>query len=276
MITRERLNKFIRRRCHEIRHQVKEFCTSHDGEALHLLRVNIKKLRAMLALIEGCTSQHHLRDKRLKTVYRAAGVIRTAQINLKILHELDMEDEAFVARQQQLIDEGSLLFCLAAHQYQQSVHRVQEDLENCTADIKSQRIRTLFDERIHHLSLFFSAPVLDTVALHNTRKATKELMYMHAMLPAGLAASCCMNAVYLDQLQHKLGNWHDNAVTLSLLKSFEHTGPAILEKLQKTEGVLLDEIKGLTTGFDQKIRMIPGKGGGSAESGRIPLSQKAE
>lgn len=256
MVTRERLHKFIRKRCHEIRHQVRAFCTTHDGEALHLLRVEVKKLRAALVLLQAGRADHHLSAKGLSELYKAAGAIRTAQINFKMLEDLGQQNKAFAAEQQRIIDEGSLAFCLAAPRYRQAVHRVQEELERETVDIKSQAVRSLFKERIGKLALFFSAATLDTVALHNTRKETKELLYMYTLLPPSLAASLFLNKDYLDRLQHSLGTWHDNTVTLSLLQGFGGPDPVLVEKLQAAEDAQLQEIKDLTTGFDQKITAV--------------------
>lgn len=260
MVTRERLNKFIRKRCHEIRHQVRAFCATHDGEALHLLRVEVKKLRAALVLLQECTHNTHLHSRGIKELYKAAGAIRTAQINLKVLGDLGQENRSFTVEQQRIIDEGSLAFCLDAPLYRQVVQETQEELEKDTVDIKPQKIRSLFAERIRNLTLFFSAATLDIVALHNIRKETKVLMYMYTLLPPALAASLPLNKDYLDCLQHSLGTWHDNTVTLSLLQGFRGTDPALLQKLQETDVVLLQEIKNLTAGFDQKISAIPETG----------------
>ena len=260
MVTRERLHKFIRNRCQEIRHQVRVFCTTHDGEALHLLRVEVKKLRAALVLLQAARPDHHLQIKELKELYKAAGAIRTAQINGKLLKDLEQENDAFAEEQQRIIAEGSLAFCLAAPRYREAVHQVEEELEREIVDIKSQTVRFLFTGRIAKLSLFFSAPTLDTIALHNTRKETKELMYMYSLLPPALAASLPMNKDYLDRLQHALGSWHDNTVTQSMLQGFGQPDPALIEKLQAAEAALLQEIKDLTTGFDQKISSVPGAG----------------
>lgn len=259
MVTRERLNKLVRRHCREIRQQVKEYCSTRNGEALHQLRVEVKKLRALLALLQGCTA-HHPNAKGLKEVYRAAGAIRTAQINGKILQERGLENRAFVQEQARLIEAGTASFCHAAQRYRQDVHAVQKALEQDTADIKPQQVRRLFAARIQKLSLFFSAATLDTVALHDTRKETKELMYMYALLPSALAASLPLNKDYLDELQHRLGAWHDNAVILSLLQGFSTTEPALLEKLHEADAALLSDIRELTTGFAEKISR-PSQGG---------------
>jgi CHAD domain-containing protein len=253
MVTRERLHKFISKQCHEIRHQVRVFCTTRDGEALHHLRVEVKKLRAALVLIRSGAPAHHLHTKGIKELYTAAGAIRTAQINLKILQQLGVDNKAFATEQQRIIEEGSLAFCLAANQYRQDVHSAQEHLEAGAADIKPQKVKELFDNRIRKLSLFFSAASLDTVALHDTRKETKDLLYIHTLLPPALAASLHINKEYLDKLQHSLGSWHDNTVVLSLLQDFGNTDPPLLKKLHRADDDLLKEIIELTIGFDAKI-----------------------
>lgn len=272
MVTRERLNKFIRRRCHEIRRQVREFCTIHNGEALHVLRVEVKRLRAAVVLLQSCSSARHLHTKDLKELYKASGTIRTAQVNLQVLQEQETVNRQFADEQQRVIEEGSIAFCLASSRYRQAVQEVQDRLEEGTCAIKTGRVRSLFQERIAKLSLFFSAPALDTVALHNTRKETKELLYIYALLPPALAASLPLNKDYLEQLQHSLGNWHDNTVTLSLLLGFGQPHPGLIQKLQQTDEALLGEIKTLTTDFDQKISAVRQQetGTGNGQNGPAP------
>lgn len=280
MITRERLNKFIRKRCHEIGRQVKVFCSTRDGEALHLLRVEAKKLRAVLALVHDCTSRHHLTAKGLKEVYKAAGAIRTAQINLAVVQDLGLENKDFAAEQQRVIEEGSIAFCLSAYRFRHAVQEMEEDLLHNTGDVKTSKVRHFFAERVQKLSLFFSAPALDTVALHDTRKETKELLYLYGLLPASLAASLHINKDYLDQLQHSLGKWHDNTVVLSLLQKFSNTDP-LGEKLGEADVTLLGEIKQLTADFEHKIKgpardAAPVEKTDEERRGGAPASQQAQ
>lgn len=253
MVTRGRLHKFIAKRCGEIRHQVKEFCATRDPEALHVLRVETKKLRASLRLLQASTGQDHHDAKGLRSVYKTAGTIRTAQINLKILQDLKLDNPAFVREQDKIIGETSATFCKEAQHYRHKLHSFQDHLEASTQDVKSEKVKSFFRDRIAKLSLFFSAGTLDTAGLHNARKETKELMYVYALLPPALAASLGVNTAYLDQIQHKIGDWHDNTVTLSLLQGFGNADPALVGELQRAEAAHLAEIKTLATGFDQKI-----------------------
>jgi CHAD domain-containing protein len=259
MVTRERLNKFIRKRCHEISHQVAQYCATRDPEALHILRVEVKKLRACLALMQGSTPKDHLHAKGLKDLYKTAGEIRTAQINLKILQDLHLENPAFSSEQHRIIEETSAAFCEASHRYRHKIHNVQDRLEDGTRDIKPEKVKTLFAERISRLSAFFASAAPDTAGLHNARKETKELLYIHALLPPALAASLGVNKDYLDQVQHKIGHWHDNTVTQQLLQGFGQADPSLVGQLQQTELSHLQEIKDLTTGFRQKIHTVTGQ-----------------
>lgn len=253
MLTRGRLNKFIAKRCHHIRHQVSAFCATHDPEALHELRVETKKLRACLSLLPLGTHPIHPGTKGIKEVYKTAGQIRSAQINLELLEHLKLENDAFRQEQEKIIREASHAFCAHAQQYRHKVRKVEEHLQAATSDIKPRQVRAFFTERTAKLSLFFSAGTLDTAGLHQARKDVKELLYIHNLLPPALAASLGVNTKYLDTLQHKIGSWHDRAETLALLQSSGAADPALVSELEKAATTEVQEVQAFTFGFDQKI-----------------------
>jgi CHAD domain-containing protein len=48
--------------------------------------------------------------------------------------------------------------------------------------------------------------------LHKARRQIKELLYVHGLLPAGLARELDLDKEYLDRLQDAIGKWHDAAM----------------------------------------------------------------
>lgn len=259
MLTRERLHKFLRKRCHDIRYHVKDFCARHDPEALHLLRVEVKKLKAFVYLLQQGTHHHHIQIKGLKKLYRQAGEIRSVEINKQILQELNWENQELNDKQNQTLKAASEGFCHHASHYRQEVNRVQQDLEKDIEDIKPGKVRSLFKQGVEKLALFFSAASMEVNALHSARKEVKSLMYLHALLPTALATSLGLDTTYLDNLQTKLGDWHDKVVTLSLLKTIDNMDASLVKQLEASCAASLQEIMELASGFDQKVRSDSGK-----------------
>jgi CHAD domain-containing protein len=268
MLTRGRLHKFLRKRCHDIRRHVKDYCVRQDPEALHLLRVEVKKLKALAYLLQNGTQHHHLQISGLKKVYRLAGEIRTVEVNKKILEELELENKEFEEEQQQTLKDASEAFCQHASRYQHNIHRVEHHLEKNLEPIRSEKVRTFFQQGIEKLALFFSAAVMDVDALHSARKEVKNLMYLHALLPASLSASLGLDTTYLDNLQTRLGNWHDKVVTLSLLKTMDDLDTSLVQQLERSCAASLQEVRELACDFNHKVR--------SSDLGKTSLASLSE
>lgn len=234
-----------------------------------MLRVEVKKLKAFVSLLQQGT-RHQIQVKGLKKLYKQAGVIRTVEINRKILQELSLAYKEFEEKQQQSLKEASTTFCQNESHYQDNIHRLQNNLEQSINHIKSEKVATFFQQGIEKLSLFFSAASMDAEALHSARKEVKNLMYLHALLPASLAASLRLNTSYLDSLQSKLGDWHDKMVTLSLLETMDNTDALRLQQLKASCAEALHEIRELACGFEQKVRSD------SAKTIPSPLNGKPE
>ena len=269
MLTRGRLHKFLRKRCHDIRRHVKDYCVHQDPEALHLLRVEVKKLKALVYLLQNSTHHHHLQIKGLKKLYRLAGQIRSVEINKKILQELKLENKEFdQEQQQQTLKAASEAFCQHASHNQHQIHRVEYHLEKNLEPIRSEKVKTFFQQGIEKLALFFSAAVMDEEALHSARKEVKNLMYLHALLPASLSASLGLDTTYLDNLQTRLGDWHDKVVTLSLLKAMDNPDTSLVQLLEQSCTASLQEVRELACGFEQKVR--------TSDCGKTPLACLSE
>jgi CHAD domain-containing protein len=55
--------------------------------------------------------------------------------------------------------------------------------------------------------------------MHSNRKLIKILVYNHKFAGKTLNGSIDFNAKYLDELQSRLGEWHDNVVAAQLFSS---------------------------------------------------------
>jgi CHAD domain-containing protein len=253
MLTRQHLRKFVRKRCRHVAQHLSDYCTTHDPEALHLLRVEIKKLKAFGRLLHK--SAHHQQPnlKSIKPIFIQCGLIRTALLNLDILQHRNLEHETFIQEQKRIIAEESALLCNNLSHYQKKLKHQQTQLMHHTHAIHAPQIKTLFRQGVEKLGVFFSGASIDTAGLHEARKEVKDLMYIHALLPLALVAMLGINIEYLQELQSRIGTWHDNEVTLSLLKQFGQTDPTLIEQLEKENTSLIQDIKDFTTDFDQKI-----------------------
>src|SRR5579872_4755604 len=93
--------KFLDKEWKEMSSRLKAFLESGDQEELHQFRVQIKKLRAMLYLFEHTSRQHGIAKefKPVRKIFKHAGQIRDAHINLQLSSRYVLKNESFEASQ---------------------------------------------------------------------------------------------------------------------------------------------------------------------------------
>src|ERR1700744_5341833 len=86
----------------------KNFVKTGDQEQLHVFRVGVKKLRAMLQLFDATSSKKKLsRDfKPVRKIFKHCGEIRNAYINIQLGAHYHFADENFIVGQLQEIENG--------------------------------------------------------------------------------------------------------------------------------------------------------------------------
>src|ERR1700684_3788915 len=100
---RKKEAKYLNKHWKKMQNGLKSFMQTDDKEQLHVLRVEVKKLRAMLTLIETVTHSKKLHKlfKPVRKVFKHAGEIRNAQINIELAHKYQLHNEKFESDQHQ-------------------------------------------------------------------------------------------------------------------------------------------------------------------------------
>src|ERR1700749_3382634 len=87
----------------------KAFIKTDEQEELHSFRVQVKKLRAMLELLDTNSSGSHLSKdfKPVKKIFKHCGDIRSAYINLQFGVQYKFNNEEFLMNQLYAIESGT-------------------------------------------------------------------------------------------------------------------------------------------------------------------------
>ena len=253
MLSRATLKDFVHKRCRSIQHHLFEYCATKDEEELHLLRVDVKKLKAVVFLLRYLYPGNRNYVKGLKHAYKQAGSIRTAHVNQKTLDKLQSVDSHFQQKQQAIILTESQSFCQLIKHYNGCIEKVEEDMTSQFMNIKNQDVKSFFYSSIQKLSLFFAASPLDENGLHDARKEIKSLLYIGALIPATLLNRIGVNLLFLDKLQHAIGQWHDDADMLTLLQQSK-IDPDLTARLEEERALAFQGVVNLTKDFDTEIK----------------------
>lgn len=232
MLKRKRQQKYLIKRWLEIRRQLYAFSGSGSHDALHKLRVEIKKIRAFVELYKGkigTTGQL----KAVRKIFHRAGIIREANINLQMMKRLHIKQPEFNAEETHVIRRESERFHLHPDRYEKHIRNNIRSLLKVIRPIRNRSIKHWFSRQLKAIAGIFTASSTDQ--FHLARKRIKRLIYIHGMLHKRLTLKLKINIAYLDQLQDAIGEWHDTTVAAELLIDRNTGNKTALNRLRKEQ-----------------------------------------
>jgi CHAD domain-containing protein len=213
MLTKKQQQKYLAKRNKEWKENLAAFSGSHDPEALHQLRVALKKLNAIARFSKDCTGGKAARDfKGLKAMFKQAGVIRDAGNHLHLLEHFHMAPQAFREQQDQLQATATEQFVQHIKDYRRQGKRAGRRLLSDVRSIPVPCIRDWFALHLVKTGILLTAT---GDQLHKARKRIKELLYVEKVLPSPVRKGLGLDINYLHQLQDAIGQWHDAVIVVS-------------------------------------------------------------
>ncbi|HYK47861.1 MAG TPA: CHAD domain-containing protein [Parafilimonas sp.] len=252
MLKKEQQYEYIDKRCENATLAVKNFGENKDHEELHKLRVEIKKLKACAAFTSKLAGEHYKKKLRpVSEIFKKAGEIRTARLNLATLKKYRIRATAFRQGQLAIGENVAQQFNTSSGRYTQVIKSTCDELRDDCGDISNKKIREFYSKKIELLSMFFTEK-FDEGKLHERRKIIKRLVYVDSLLPDKLKAELAINIPYLDTLQDIIGKWHDALVIIDLLNK-AGTGEQKTALLLREKEGLLQAVKLLANHFEKNI-----------------------
>lgn len=247
------LNKLFKK----MKKPVETFIKSGDQEELHAFRVQVKKLKAMLILYSAeSKNQDLLKDfKPVKTVFKKAGEIRNAHINLKLAEKYNLDDADFRNQQQKMLDEGMEKFKNEGKKKLKSVKKAHVVLQNKLHRLPNKSIRKFYQEKVEAIDRFFSGLVFNE-ELHNARKNIKLLLYNQKIAAEAIRHKINLNEDYLDDLQNAIGEWHDHNLAIETLAGTGKDEFEAITDLKNSNAALKKSISEKSSSFMAKINTV--------------------
>ena len=252
MLKRKRQQKYLVKRCLELRLQLYAFADAGGEEALHKLRVEIKKLKAFSKLTKLYKGEKTVTIKKnIKKIFHRAGIIREANINLQMIEQFDIHHTAFGTEAKGTIQQETAKFRLHKTDYNDDIRNNVKAFLKSLQPVRNHDIRHWFTRQLKKIAGEVSTTSTDQ--LHEARKRIKNLVYMHGILQKRLVAALTLNIDYLDQMQDTIGKWHDTTVAVELLAMHNSENKAKISKLHKEQDKAGKAIQTLGDGFWDKV-----------------------
>lgn len=219
MLKKSKQQRFLAKKDKQWQRELEAYGNSRDPEAIHRLRLAVKKIKAVASFSQACSGRDTMKDfNLLKKMYRQAGAIRDAGNHLHLLEKVHSAPEFLKQEQQQLQREAAEDFVDRIKTYRKNGKKAARRL---LADVRSVRpdcIKDWYAAELIKISILLNASGDE---LHQARKEIKTLLYVFGLLPDRSARELHLDRDYLDQLQNAIGEWHDAFVVAADLKGKE-------------------------------------------------------
>ncbi len=200
-----------------------------DDEAIHDMRVAIRRLRTLLKLARGVFGRFHADAVRaaFTAVHRATGTLRDEEVLDETLDEVTCDAPPFVAwKARRRARERSLRRAVVARLRAGDLTRARHLLRALiTLPVRPSRdrpaaklARRAIDRARRGVEQRRDAPTDDGVALHDLRIAYKELRYAAEILGDALPADLAAMREPASKFQKRLGEIHDADMAILAVK----------------------------------------------------------
>jgi CHAD domain-containing protein len=222
---------------------------SSDDEAIHDLRVAVRRLRTLLKLARPIFGRYHADAVRaaFTVIHRATGTLRDAEVLGETLDAIASDSPAVVAwKMRRSARERSLRRNVIARLRAGDLSRARKLLSALvTLPVVPKRdrpavklARRAVERARRNVERQRDASAHDGVALHDLRIAYKELRYSVELLSEALPADLVAMAEPASRFQKRLGEIHDADMALVSLRRARGLDPA-------TRASLLAELEAL-------------------------------
>jgi CHAD domain-containing protein len=222
MLTKKQQRQYLSEKGHQWLDDLTAFGKTQDEEALHRLRLGVKKIKALVRLSETVQGKRLAKDfQPLKKMFRQAGIIRDTKNQLRLLEQRNLLSPEYKKRQVQRVQAITDNFSRHVKKYRRKGQKAGRRLFADVRAIRCGPIRRWFANEIIRTGILLSGSGDDLHQtcdlyrardLHQARKKIKTMLYVQKILPQELVEQLRLDRDYLDQLQDTIGKWHDTLV----------------------------------------------------------------
>ena len=199
------LTTYLDERLTSVEQNLHAYKEDNKPKRLHRMRVDIKKIRAVLRFIRNKYGQEY-ELSRLKTVFHRAGTLRDLQLHIKLMEEAGASEEVVNDLEDQK-NKHKASFASHVPHYLGYTAETRGEITLPAEKLDKKTVKKYFKKRIKKAKQDIAQE--DRSKAHKFRKRLKNVLYLYKALPKKLRKSIKLDAGYLDTLQDKAGDWHD-------------------------------------------------------------------
>jgi CHAD domain-containing protein len=241
--------KYIYREWQSMKNHLRSFLKKEGGqEDLHQFRTGVKKLSAFFTLAESAEKEPDLleRFKPVRKVFKQAGKIRNAYMNLELGKNHLNGNSSFIQEQQQLMKSSVKHFKSHQDEYLAGIRKTGHRLSKRIRPVSNLHINLYYQTLLEQIAALLTKQRFGD-ELHECRKQLKTLIYNYKLIRPVLDMG--FNEAYLEQVQAVIGDWHDNQLTIELFSRGTDNNDTAMANLKKQDKILKTQLNKLTKDF---------------------------
>jgi CHAD domain-containing protein len=224
MLTKKRQQQYFRQRWENIMHHFGQFAKRTNANDIHKLRVELKKIRALIVLRESVGIRFSAHAKKLvRALFKQAGKIRDAQVSAQLVKQMGAGSADFFLHQRNAVEKESKRFVKLVSKHTDELIETNAAAWRKLSAIPFSDVKKYVGKTMRTLKKAYR-PRLKQADLHESRKLIKRLVYLDSLLKEKDRKLLKQNIELLRNLEEEVGKWHDAVVTGDLLKDFRISG----------------------------------------------------
>ena len=228
------LDDYVTRLLNSIEQNLLFYNQNNEAEQLHRLRVNIKRLRALVSFASYVYNRQY-KATLLKPLFKEAGIVRELQINKQILKAFPHPPLRLIDELERKENKLRQLFVQNQLLHLEMINQTNKMLEFPKKRTEKKIVKQYFEKEQKKANKELRKR--NREGLHQYRMSLKKIMYIYDALPEVLQQHIKINKEAIDRQQEDLGDWHDNYAAILFLsqQSLPQKSADSLLKLKETE-----------------------------------------
>lgn len=238
---------------YQMKGDLRDFIKTGDQEKLHHFRVQVKKLRAFLLLVDHTLPHSRLLKtfKPIRQIFKDGGKIREAYLNLQLSSKYGLQNDDFILQQVNSMDKDIKAFMDNSKHYMKTVRAVHTRIEDGLKAVEGEHISEFYKSQLEQITVALNNLEFNE-GLHECRKRIKTLLYNRKIAAGALESSLRIDNDYLDKLQEGIGQWHDNLLAIALFSAPGVNAKNVVAKIKRQNTRQRKSISNLAAHFWKK------------------------
>lgn len=239
----------------ELRSSLKAYYKDQKPESLHQFRLQVKKLRALITLVESGGNKYPLskRFKPVRRIFKKAGEIRDAYLHEKLTRKMKLGRTGIIKQQREIQDEAGNEFGAEKDKFFKDLAESHKSLTKKIRPLNDVHIIQYYDQVLQEVGKILAKPKFDE-KLHGCRKLVKVLIYNHKLVRAVIEPA--FNEDYLKDIETAIGDWHNLALALEFFAQRDIKNQTGITQLKNQARKLKADVRKLGKDFYQRARAV--------------------